>query len=315
MKTTMITLFMILGLTTFLFAQEKKQEVILMGAMHTVPKIVKNSYKPMLRYARKYNPQAIYVENPMSNDTISWNYLKNGWSKGYKRFYQLSDSLKKSFAFDSHKFETILAKDHDSMTQSDLNYLMNSFGYTRDIGNYELYKYIKIHGVKGSKKPTRNENGDLTFKLAISLGHKMIYNMDDQQTNGEYHKAWSQCVREGRSNGNNKANSKLYNKDYNSAILPAVFRGLGRHTNTRKSIKRLHDMAAFNYVLTDTPGCKKGRNYFHQRDMRMAKNIAKQILATQNERSIVIVGAAHIVGLERELKENYPSLKVRLAYE
>ena len=312
----LITLFIcFVTVTTSLVAQEKSQEVIIMGTMHTVPKIVKNSYKPMLRYAAKYNPQAIYVENPMANDDKSWEYLKDGWSRGYKAFYYLSDSLKKSFDFNEQKFNTILAKKHAEMTNDDLTYLINSFGYKRDIGNHSLYSYIQKHGVKGSKKPTRHENGDLTAKLALKLGHKMVYNMDDQRTNGEYHTAWNKCAKEGVKNGNNAANQKLVKKDYNSAVFPAIFRGLGRHTNTRKSIERLHNMASFKYIVEDTPGCKEGRKYFNQRDHRMAKNIATQILASNNERNIVIVGAAHVVGLERELKENYPNLKVKLAYE
>ncbi len=57
------------------------------------------------------------------------------------------------------------------------------------------------------------------------------------------------------------------------------------------------------------------RKYWNERNARMAQNIAKQVLESDNERSIVIVGAAHIAGLEKELKENYPNLMVRLAYE
>jgi hypothetical protein len=295
--------------------QEKQQEIILMGTMHTVPKIVKKSYKPMLRYAKKYDPQAIYVESPMANDTQSWEYLKNGWSKGYQKFYKLSDSLQNTFDFNATKFDEILSKKHSEMTSEDLTYLINSFVYKRDNGNFEYYSYIKKHGLNGASKPTRHEDGDLTYKLALRLGHKLIFNMDDQRTNGEYHTAWKKCVYEGKSNGNNLANNKLYKKDYNSAVVPAVFRGLGRHTNKRKSLNRLHTMSSFSYVVEDTPGCKDGRRYWNERNSRMADNIAKQVMATDNERNIVIVGAAHIVGLEEALKAKYPNLKVKLAYE
>ena len=315
MTTKIYTTVAIVFISLASFCQEKQQEVLLMGTMHTVPKIVKNSYKPMLRYATKYNPQAIYVENPLAQDSISWEYLKNGWSKGYKKFYYLSDSLKKSFDFNEKTFNRILSKNHKDMTQDDLSYLINSFGYKRDVGNFEFYNYLKTHGIKGSKKPTRNENGDLTYKLAIKLGHKMVFNMDDQQTNKEYHEEWRKCAKEGVRNGNNKISKKLNKKDYNSAIIPAIFRGLGRHTNKRKSLLRLHTMSSFKYVIEDTSGCIEGRRYFHERDARMAKNIATQILRSGNERNIVIVGAAHIIGLEKELKKNYPNLKVKLAYE
>ena len=315
MKTTIklfVTFFII---SNFSFAQENQQEVLLMGTMHTVPKIVKNSYKPMLRFAKKYCPQAIYVESPMENDSQSWEYLKTGWSKGYQKFYKISDSLKTHFDFNEEKFNSILSKNHSEMSQDELSYLINSFIYKRDNGNYEYYSYIKKNGIKGAKKPTRHEDGDLTYKLALAQGHKLVYNMDDQRTNGEYHDAWRKCAKEGTNNGNNEVNQKLYKKDYNSAVIPAIFGGLGKHTNTRKSLNRLHTMSSFSYVVSDTEGCKEGRRYWNERNQRMAKNIATQIIKSNNDKSIVIVGAAHIIGLEKELKENYPNLKVKLAYE
>ena len=297
------------------FSQSTQKEVLIIGTMHVVPKIVKKSYKPLLRRTKKYNPQAIYVESPMANDSISWEYLKNGWSKNYQKFYKLSDSLKSSFDFSEMEFNSILAKDHSEMTSKDVDYLINSFAYKRDNGNHEYYSYIKKYGVNGAKKPTRHEDGDLTFKLALRLGHKLVFNMDDQRTNGEYHSAWSKCSKEGRSNGNNAVNAKLNKKSYNSAMVPAIFRGLGKHTNKRKSLERLHTMSSFSYVIKDTEGCKEGRRYWRERNERMANNIAEQVLASDNERSVVIVGASHVIGLEKAFKKNYPNLKIKLMNE
>ncbi len=313
---TRITIIIVFILSIFnLSSQEYQQEILIVGTMHTVPKIVKNSYKPMLRFAKKYKPEAIFVESPMANDSISWKYLKNGWSKGYQKFYKLSDSLQKTFNYNDKKFNATIRKDFSSMNDRDLDYLIKSFIYKRDNGNYELYTYLKKYGVNGSKKPTRHEDGDLTYKLAIAMNHKKVINMDDQQTNKEYHLAWNKCSKEGVKNGNNTANSKLYKKSYNSAILPAVFRKLGKHTNKRKSLQQLHDMASFSYVIKDTEGCKEGRKYFDERNMRMAKNIAEQILASKKTKNIIIVGAAHVIGLEKEFIKNYPNLKVILMNE
>ena len=310
---TQITLLALLISVVALFSQEtKQQEILIIGTMHTVPKIVKKSYKPMLRFAKKYNPEAIYVEAPMANDTKSWEYLKNGWSKGYQRFYKLSDSLRKIFNYNQVKFETIISKKFTSMDDEDLDYLIKSFIYKRDNGNYELYYYIKRYGTKGANKPTRHEDGDLTYKLALFMNHKRVINMDDQQTNKEYHIAWRKCSKEGINNGNNIAISKLNKKNYNNAILPAIIRGLGKHTNKSKSLQQLHDMASFSYVVEETDGCKEGRKYFDERNMRMAKNIAIQVIASEKIKNIVIVGAAHVVGLKKEFKEKYPDLKVIL---
>lgn len=310
---TQITIIATFLLSIFvLSAQKSQQEIILIGTMHTVPKIVKNSYKPMLKFAKKYNPDAIYVEAPMANDSISWQYLKEGWSKGYQKFYKLSDSLQKSFNFNQTKFNAIINQQFVNMNDEDLNYLIQSFIYKRDNGNYELYSYLKKYGVNGSKKPTRHEDGDLTYKLSLYMNHKRVINIDDQQTNKEYHIAWNKCGKEGTENGNNAANSKLYKKNYNNAILPAIFRGLGKHTNKRKSLQQLHDMASFSYVIKDTEGCKEGRKYFDERNMRIANNIAKEVATSKKQKNMVIIGAAHIIGLEKELKQNYPHLKVVL---
>lgn len=311
MKTQITIVAYLLASLHNLFAQNIQQEILIVGTMHTVPKIVKKSYKPMLKFAEKYNPDAIYVESPMANDTISWEYLKEGWSKNYQRFYKLSDSLQRSFNFNKNKFDILSKKAFKNLTTTEIDYLITASAYKRDNGNYELYTYLKKHGITGAKKPTRHEDGDLTYKLALSKNLR-VYNMDDQQTNGLYHNAWAKCSKEGVTNGNNAANSKMYKKNYNSSIFPAIFRGLGKHTNKRKSLNQLHTMASFRYVIQDTDGCKEGRKYWDERNMRMAKNIATQVMASGKKKNIVLVGASHVIGLENELKTKYPNLKVIL---
>ena len=293
-----------------LFSQEK--EVLLIGTMHTIPKIVKNNYKPLLKIAIKYNPEAIYVERPRARDSISWEYLKDGWSQSYKQFYKLSDSLNNNFQYRASKLNQLLEKEMVNLTGSELDYLIKSFGYLRDYANYALYTYLKKYGVAGSRKPTRNENGDLTAKLAIELGIKKLKSMDDQQTNKAYHEAWKRCAKEGRKNGDNDIKKKLYKQDYNRAIVPALFRRLGRYTNKQKSLERLHKLSSFTYVTNHTKSCSLAEKYWKERNERMANNIGDQIMNGTKKRNIVIVGASHIVGIHHELKENYPGLNVKL---
>jgi len=314
MKTqiTLIALFILSTLT--LSSQGKQQEILIVGTMHTVPKIVKKSYKPMLRFAKKYNPEAIYVESPMANDTISWEYLKEGWSKNYQKFYKLSDSLKSSFSFNEKKYNKLLGKNFDKLSKDEIQFMVTSSAYKRDNGNYELYQYLLEYGIDGAKKPTRHEDGDLTYKLALEKNLKVI-NMDDQQTNEQYHIAWKKCVKEGSKNGSNLIGSKINKKQYSSAKIPAILRKLGKHTNKRKSLNNLHKMSSFKYTTEDTEGCLEGRKYWNERNMRMAKNIASQVLTSGKTRNIVMVGASHVIGLEKELKEKYPNLKVILMNE
>lgn len=60
-----------MGLFIALFCSAQEKELLIIGAMHTVPKIVKNSYKPLLDYTIEYKPEAIYVEYIHPDDTLS----------------------------------------------------------------------------------------------------------------------------------------------------------------------------------------------------------------------------------------------------
>ncbi|WP_397446509.1 hypothetical protein [Polaribacter sp. R77954] len=314
MKTQIVLKFILLVSIFNLSAQKKPQEILIIGTMHTVPKIVKKSYKPMYRFAKKYNPEAIYVESPMPNDNKSWEYLKDGWSKGYQKFYKKSDSIQKTFAFNKNKFDMLSKKNYENLTSSEIDYLIDAYVYKRDNGNYELITYLKKYGITGAKKPTRHEDGDLTYKLALHKNLK-VYNMDDQQTNKQYHTAWNKCVKEGSKNGSNAVGSEINKKQYSAAKIPAILRKLGKHTNKRASLNILHTMSSFNYVTEDTKACLEGRKFWNERNKRMAKNIATQVLASNKTKNIVMVGAAHVIGLEQELKANYPNLKVILMNE
>ena len=53
-------------------AQEK--ELLIIGTMHEVPSIVSHSYRPLLKYAKKYKPEAIFV----SARYLSARYLSPG---------------------------------------------------------------------------------------------------------------------------------------------------------------------------------------------------------------------------------------------
>lgn len=74
-------------------------------------------------------------------------------------------------------------------------------------------------------------------------------------------------------------------------------------------------MSSFSYVTEDTKGCLEGRKYWNERNMRMAQNTGNQIITSKKHKNIVIVGASHVIGLEKELKANYPNLKVILMNE
>ncbi len=293
-------------------AQEGKKEIFIIGTMHTVPKIVKNSYRPLLRIATKYKPEAIYVESPMPDDEISWNYLKAGWSAAYKKFYHLSDSLKKTYRFDSPLFNALLQKKADELKPEALETLIHSFAYLRDYANYELYSYLKKYGLKGSKKALRNEDEDLSYKLALRFGINKLFNMDDQQTNKAYHEAWQACLKAGASNGDNVLNKKLNQKDYNRSILPALLGSLGKHINNKAALKRMHELNSFRYVQHQAEACTLATKYWDERNYRMAKNIVGQVVKNPYNKNVVVVGAGHVLGLKAAIAQQDPQIVIKL---
>ncbi len=305
MKNTLIT-FVIYLISLTSFSQTK--EVLIIGTMHTVPKIIKHSYKPLLKFAEKYKPEAIYVERVRPTDTISLNYYS-------KKFIKQSDSLKKVFVFNAKRFSHLKTLDLDRFTSADFKFMAKNYVVKRDFANYYYYNYLRKYGIKGSEKPLRNENADLTSKLAISMNLKRIYAMDDQQTNKEYHAFWKKCVKVGANNGDNEINKKLNKKDYNSSIIPGVLGRLGKHINKPKSLQRMHLLNSFRYVKNKNADCTNATNYWDERNYRMAKNIAEQIIKNPFQKNIVIVGAGHVIGIKKELEKNYPEIKVKLMYE
>ncbi|MEM7296812.1 MAG: DUF5694 domain-containing protein [Bacteroidota bacterium] len=284
-------------------AQQK--EVLLMGTMHTVPKIVSGSYGPMLKDAIKYDPSAIYVEYVRDVDTISLNYYN-------PKFVALSDSIAESFKVDEARFERLSNSSLLSFTEDDFKFMQKSYLIKRDRANYHFFWYLSKYGLEGSKKPLRNENWDLTAKLAIALDMKYVFSMDDQQTNSKYQKAWRECVDKGRANGDTDLNNKLNKKDYNKAMFPAVMGKLGTYRNKKKSLERIHQLNSFRYVQNPCKECDEATYRWDERNRRMAANIGEQVRANPHEKSIVIVGAGHIIGLREALEKDYPDITIKM---
>ena len=283
--------------------------------MHTVPKIVKNSYRPLLKQALRYQPEAIYVEAARGDDDPSWEYLKEGYSKTRQRFYALSDSLQTAYQFDSSDHERILSKPFSSMSQEELQTLLWNFGYLRDEANYQLYTYVKAYGAKGSKKPTRHEDGDLSAKLALRLGIKEHFGIDYQAMNALYHSNAAKCTKEGFRNGDNKIANRLYRKDSYRTIIPAITGKLGKYNNKPSTSELYRSINAFSYVTQNTEACDNALRYWNLRDENIADNLGSQIRANPYKKSVAILGAGHVAGLKRYMEEKYPDIRVKVVYE
>lgn len=309
LNTHMRNLFLILMLSFYgVNSFGQKKEILIIGTMHTVSKTVKNSYKPLLKFAKSYKPEAIYVERIRPSDTVSLNYYS-------KKFIEQSDSLKKVFVLNPDRFESLQKLNLNQFTEDDFEFMAKTYFVNRDYANYYYFNYLKDYGIEGSKKPLRNENADFTSKLAIAMNLKQIFSMDDQQTNAYYHSAWKKCIEIGKKNEDNEINKKLNKRDYNSSIIPAILGRLGKHINKPKSLNRMHLLNSFRYVKNSNSDCANATSYWDERNHRMAKNIAEQVKEYPFQKNIVIVGAGHVIGIKQELEKNYPNLVVKLMYE
>ena len=117
------------------FAQDK--ELLIIGTMHEVPSIVSHSYRPLLQYAKRYGPEAIFTEDIRPDDTLS---LRNFTP----RFMHLADSPSRVNTIDEERFQNLRGKKLSDMDSSDFAFLADAYLQRRDRANYAYYDYPKI---------------------------------------------------------------------------------------------------------------------------------------------------------------------------
>jgi hypothetical protein len=278
--------------------------------MHEVPGIVKNSYRPLLNQAIEFAPEAIYVEWVQPTDSLSWDYLQDGWSAFLANFYAFSDSLQQHSSYDEVQVDRLLNDRFGEWTKEEWSTILHAFIYQRDVANYNYYRYIATHGTAGSRQPQRTEYSDLAAPLALAMGIKYLRSMDDQRTNREYHQYVAVCLRDGEENGDDRILRKLYRQDLLGSLLPGLWGRYGIYSNKDKVVARYHEINSYRYVTEETEGCILARRYWDERNRRIAYNLGRQIQEGGEARSVAIIGAGHIVGLEEELQRQFPSIRI-----
>lgn len=279
---------------------------MIIGTMHDVPKIVKHSYKPLLRIAKRYEPDAIYVERQRPNDSLSLANYESKW------FLPAGDSLRQVFNEDCLRYDRLMQTPVSAMSLDDYAFLRDYFIVNRDKANWNYYRYLARHGLKGSRKPYRNENGDLTAKLAIAMDMNRIYAMDHQHETQLYTKLWRECVIESRKDGQIKRLTKNNKRSYNRAILPAIFRRLGKHTNRVKTIRSYEISNRFTFRETPCEPCETAGEVWDRRNIGMARNIGGQMTESWHKKAVVIVGAGHVLGIKEALEAEFPGIRVKI---
>ena len=302
-KLALLTLILAAGVV--LKAQQQAREVLIIGTMHEVPKVVKNSYKPLLRIAKRYSPDAIYVERQRPDDSLSLANYESRW------FLPLGDSLARTFEEDCERFTQLMSLPVSQMETDDFAYLRDHFAVNRDKGNWSYYNYLAAYGLKGSRKPTRNENGDLTAKLAIYMDMNQVFAMDHQHETKAYSHWWRECIRQSKRDGERKYLNRAYARDGFKEIWPALLGRLGKYVNREKTVKRYNLFNRFDFRKTPCEPCDKAAAVWDRRNAGMAANIGNQMLTFDHQRAVVIVGAGHLLGIRDELEKQFPDLIVK----
>jgi len=79
----------------------------------------------------------------MPNDDLSWEYLKEGYSKYLKAFYSQSDSLRQVYSYDEAILKSLIEKKTSTLTKEEIKTIRKSFSYLRDYPNYRHYTFIQ----------------------------------------------------------------------------------------------------------------------------------------------------------------------------
>lgn len=296
-----LVLFFCFFIALYSAAQEK--ELLLIGTMHTVPEIVKNSYEPLLDYAFEYKPEAIYVEYIHPHDTLSVNIYT-------PEFSEKADSLNRLHKLDEEYFSKLKNKRLADLSKKDFDFMSQAYLCKKDKANHEYYKYLSLYGISGAENPVGNENDDLTFKLAARMGVMRLFPIDDHQSDKEYYKAWDNAIRECKKNGDIEALNRLIDSNKIESMIAALLGRLGHYTNAPSSLDRYYLINSFRFANHTNAYTEAVQEFWEQRNQRMAENIVKHIMTHPYQRNILIVGAGHIVSLSKALKEICPDLKV-----
>lgn len=108
---------------------------------------------------------------------------------------------------------------------------------------------------------------------------------------------------------------KLTRKIVLREILPSIVGRYGIINNKLKHLQLLDSLSGLKYTNQQNSDCAKAVDYFNQRNRRFAYNLGTQINENDFKKSILFVGASHIVGLKKELKTQFPDIKVILFEE
>ena len=109
--------------------------------------------------------------------------------------------------------------------------------------------------------------------------------------------------------------AKLIKKDSRSRVWPSLWGSLGKHTNKPATLQRFYLINSCRYVTKPNEYSQAVQRLWDERNYRIAENIAEQIKAHPYHKSILLIGAGHVISVKNMLKQVCPELQVKLMYE
>ncbi len=308
MRTFIQMLVFILLASYQIGAQDQQKEIVLVGTMHWVPNIIKHAYKPMYKKALRYNPQNIYVEYVPKEDSASVHFY-------YDEFAHEVDSLREIMQINLDSVRMIESKALHTMSSADFAYLKKYHMLEKDLLHFKYYRHLERHGIEGPKKPTQNENGDVSFKLAATLGMKSLTPMDYQISNRAYYKYWNACDSIYEAQGKTPEIEKMFKKINRQGVIGTILKGNAKHTNTPSVYASYHKINSLHYFEEPEQVCIEGGKAWEVRNDKMIEYIGEGVRRDPYVRNLVVVGAGHLYSLKKGLEERYPDLKITTLYQ
>ena len=280
----------------------QKKEVLLVGVIKN-PKLTKEPYRPLLKMAKAYQPQAIYVQSVPSFDTTS---LRNA----YGNFLDKSDSILSHSVFDMSHIAFLQNKKLKELKPYQHEKLSKFYYSNRSNANRLMHEYFAKNKMNKSKLVANDENTQLIFPLALEMDINYLYSIDDQSEKDEYAKRWKDCTAQSKLDKQDKKGKKILSKLNRGETFSSLFKRQAHFLNKQSTLKAYHTLYSFRYRTDPFSACTEGTQIWDRKNQKIADNIGQQVSQNNYIRNIIFLEPAHIIGVKAFLEATYPELKV-----
>lgn len=298
---TLFLLLIVFSLTAQNTIEEK--EVFLVGIIKN-SKLTKEPYRPLLKIAKAYQPQAIYVQSIPAFDTTS---LRNA----YGNFLDKSDSILSHSVFDMSHIAFLQNKKLKELKPYQHEKLSKFYYSNRSNANRLMHEYFAKNKLNKSTLVSNNENTNLIFPLALEMNISYLYSIDDQTERTAYQKSWKDCTSQSKLDEQDKKGKKILSKLTRGETFSSLFNRQAYFLNKKSTIKAYHHLYSFRYRTEPFPACTEGTQIWDRKNQKIADNIGKQVTQNPFTKNIIFIEPANILGVKAFLEAAYPEIKVK----